>query len=84
MTTESQQQAVAVDVSCAASPSGAHYWMIGSPGKSMVGVCKYCETSREFRPFEDRAGFNGSPGGQSKNTKPQGRGERTFNARMAA
>jgi len=34
---------------CSKSPSGSHWWKIGSPeGANSNGVCKYCGEHRQF------------------------------------
>ncbi|MBM3940552.1 MAG: hypothetical protein FJ318_06630 [SAR202 cluster bacterium] len=59
MVTKAQTRTVANDPRCKASPSGAHYWVLGAPSQEISGVCKYCNARREFRPFQEQTGFNG-------------------------
>jgi len=34
---------------CPQSPSGSHWWVIGSPdGEFSTGVCRYCGEERQF------------------------------------
>ena len=34
---------------CSKSPTGAHWWKIGSPdGEISLGVCRYCGEQRQF------------------------------------
>ena len=34
---------------CKKSPTGSHYWQIGSPGGELsAGVCRYCNEQRPF------------------------------------
>jgi hypothetical protein len=53
---------------CTTSPTGAHYWMLGSPSSVMTGVCKHCHAQREFHPYEDHVGFN-NKGKQATSTE---------------
>jgi len=41
---------------CQESPTGAHWWIIGSSSGAMsAGVCRYCGTEREFANTLDAA-----------------------------
>lgn len=60
MTTKTAPEAPSTATTCAASPTGAHHWVIGAPGAAMSGECKHCHASRAFRPFDEEVGFNNS------------------------
>ncbi len=61
MTTKISESNSKRDVLCPNSPTNAHHWVLGMPSASMAGICKYCQASREFKPFEENVGFNNSP-----------------------
>ena len=61
MTTKIVDKKPSLNNVCANSPTNAHHWILGMPSATMAGICKYCQASREFKPFEDSIGFNNTP-----------------------
>ncbi|MEX2599315.1 MAG: hypothetical protein WD533_06630 [Dehalococcoidia bacterium] len=60
MTTATKTEATLTQAFCSHSPTGAHHWVIGTPGAEMHGECKHCGSARAFRPFQEDAAFNNS------------------------
>lgn len=61
MTTKTEEKKFSHKNTCTKSPTNAHHWILGMPSSSIAGICKYCQASREFKPFEDSIGFNNTP-----------------------
>jgi hypothetical protein len=61
----------AIESTCKDSPTGAHHWVLGSPGHVVEAVCKHCGSNREYRPYEaEEAGGYNRWVGQGKKTTP--------------
>ena len=61
MTTKDETRTKVDGSFCEDSPTRAHHWVLGAPGTTMIGECKYCHAERTFNPFEENVGFNNSP-----------------------
>lgn len=75
MTTKEKPTTRIDRATCADSPTGAHHWVLGSPGALMRGECKYCHEERAFNPFaEGSVGFNNSKrsGSSASGRRPAG------------
>ncbi|MEE8517903.1 MAG: hypothetical protein V3S98_02120 [Dehalococcoidia bacterium] len=59
MSTKDQPKTT-TEFACTDSPTGAHHWVLGSPGHVVDAVCKHCGSSREYRPYEaeEAGGYN--------------------------
>ena len=59
------------DSTCKDSPTGAHHWVLGSPGHVVEAVCKHCGSNREYHPYEaEEAGGYNRWVGQGKKAAP--------------